>query len=139
MSNQQGTVYTAGAFDLLHVGHVRMLQAAAALGQRLVVGVSTDELIMEYKGRKPAVPFEERREIVAAVRGVDLVIPQRVQDKFAVWERLRFDTWVVGDDWFESEKYQGYKERLEAVGVTCVFLPYTAGVSSTLRRQALGA
>jgi glycerol-3-phosphate cytidylyltransferase len=132
-------VYTAGAFDLLHVGHIRILQAAAALGDRLVVGVSTDELILEYKGHLPAVPYDERRELVAAVRGVDLVIPQQTQDKLAIWERIHFDRWVVGDDWFDSEKYRGYKRALEAVGVEAVFLPYTSGVSSTLRRQALGA
>jgi glycerol-3-phosphate cytidylyltransferase len=132
-------VYTAGAFDLLHVGHLRILQAAAALGGRLVVGVSTDELIMEYKGHAPHVPYDERREIVAALRGVDLVIPQRTQDKVAVWDRVRFDTWVVGDDWYDNEKYQEYRAQLEAVGVECIFLPYTAGVSSTIRRRALGA
>jgi glycerol-3-phosphate cytidylyltransferase len=134
-----GTVYTAGAFDLLHVGHLRILQAAAALGEKLVVGVSTDELIMEYKGHAPHVPYEERREIVAALRGVDIVIPQRTQDKVAIWDRVRFDTWVVGDDWYDSEKYQEYRAQLEAVGVDCIFLPYTAGVSSTIRRGAIGA
>jgi glycerol-3-phosphate cytidylyltransferase len=133
-----GVVYTAGAFDLLHVGHVRIIQAAAALGARLVVGVSTDELIFEYKGRAPTVPYEQRRELVSALRGVDLVVPQTMQDKFAVWERLRFDTWVVGDDWFDTDKYQGYKKQLEDVGVHCVFLPYTVGVSTTLQRQAIG-
>lgn len=134
-----GTVYTAGAFDLLHVGHIRMIQAAAALGDRLIVGVSTDELIREYKGIDAMVPYDERRELVAALRGVDLVIPQRTQDKVAMWERLKFDNWVVGDDWFDTEKYQEYARQLEAVGVECTFLPYTNGVSSTLRRRALGA
>ena len=134
----RGLVYTAGAFDLLHVGHVRIIQAAAALGERLVVGVSTDELILEYKGRGPTVPFEQRREIVSGLRGVDAVIPQSFQDKFAIWERLHFDTWVVGDDWFDTEKYQAYRDQLEAVGVHCVFLPYTAGVSTTLQRQTIG-
>jgi glycerol-3-phosphate cytidylyltransferase len=132
-------VYTAGAFDLLHVGHLRILTAAAALGDTLVVGVSTDELIMEYKGHAPTVPYEQRRELVAALRGVDAVIPQTMQDKFAVWQRLQFDRWVVGDDWFETEKYQEYRSQLEAVGVKCIFLPYTAGVSSTMQRRALGA
>jgi glycerol-3-phosphate cytidylyltransferase len=133
-----GMVYTAGAYDLLHVGHVRMIQGAAALGETLVVGVSTDELIMEYKGISPAVPYEERRELVAAVRGVDMVIPQHTQDKMAVWERLHFDTWVVGDDWFDSEKYQNFRRELETVGVQTVFFPYTNGVSSTLRRLQFG-
>jgi glycerol-3-phosphate cytidylyltransferase len=139
VSNGRGVVYTAGAFDLLHVGHIRVIQAAAALGDQLIVGVSTDELILEYKGRKPSDPYDERRELVGAIKGVDLVVPQRSQDKFALWERLQFDTWVVGDDWFDSDKYQDYRTRLEAVGVKCVFLPYTEGVSTTLRRHAIGA
>jgi glycerol-3-phosphate cytidylyltransferase len=134
-----GIVYTAGAFDLLHVGHVRIIQAAAALGDTLVVGVSTDELIHEYKGHAPAVPYEERRELVAALRGVDAVIPQHTQDKIAIWERVGFHRWVVGDDWFDADKYQTYRRQLQALGVECIFLPYTEGVSSTLRRRALGA
>ena len=76
---------------MLHVGHIRVIQAAAALGDRLIVGVSTDELILEYKGRKPSDPYDERRELVSAIKGVDLVVPQRSSDKFAVWERLKFD------------------------------------------------
>ena len=75
----------------------------------------------------------------AALKDVDAVIPQRTQDKFAVWERLKFDRWVVGDDWFDSDKYQEYRRQLEEVGVECVFLPYTAGISSTIRRRAIGA
>jgi glycerol-3-phosphate cytidylyltransferase len=132
-------VYTAGAFDLLHVGHIRIIQAAAAFGDTLIVGVSTDELIMDYKNQAPVVPYEERREIVAALSGVDLVVSQRSQDKFAMWERLQFNRWVVGDDWFDTQKYQLYRKRLAAVGVETFFLPQTEGVSSTLRRRALGA
>ena len=138
MSREGGIVYTAGAFDLLHVGHIRILQAAAALGKSLVVGVSTDELILEYKRHAPAVPYEERRELVAAIRGVDAVIPQHTQDKVAIWERVGFHRWVVGDDWFDAEKYQEYRRQLGAVGVECIFLPYTDGVSSTLRRRIVG-
>jgi glycerol-3-phosphate cytidylyltransferase len=139
MSRTGGLVYTAGAFDLLHVGHLRVIQAAAALGDTLVVGVSTDELVYEYKGHAPTVSYDERRELVSALRGVDFVVPQRTQDKFVMWERLQFDTWVVGDDWFDSDKYQQYRRKLAAVGVETVFLPYTEGVSSTLRRTAIGA
>lgn len=132
-------VYTAGAFDLLHIGHLRILQNAAALGDKLIVGVSTDELIKQYKGIRPTIPYDERREIVAAIRGVDLVVPQHTTDKFEVWERLRFDRWVVGDDWYDSEEYQDFRRRLAEVGVDTIFLPYTQGVSSTLRRKAFGA
>lgn len=131
-------VYTCGTFDLFHIGHLRILENAASLGATLIVAVSTDELVERYKNVKPAVPFEERLEIVRAIKGVDLAIAQTSQDKVAAWERLHFDIWVVGDDWFNTEKYQGYKKDLEAKGVDCVFLPYTAGVSSTQRRNARG-
>lgn len=131
-------VYTCGTFDLFHIGHLRILENAAALGQTLIVAVSTDELVEQYKDVRPTIPFEERLEIVRAIKGVDLAIAQTCQDKVAAWERLRYDIWVVGDDWFETDKYQRYKRDLEAEGVDCVFLPYTSGVSSTLRRAASG-
>jgi glycerol-3-phosphate cytidylyltransferase len=129
-------VYTCGTFDLFHLGHLRMIENAKALGETLIVAVSTDELVESYKGLSPTVPFEERLEIVKAIRGVDLAIAQRSQDKVEAWERLGFDTWVVGDDWFGTEKYQQYRDELTERGVDCVFLPYTAGVSSTQRRVA---
>ena len=131
-------VYTSGVFDLLHVGHVRVIKAAASLGDRLIVGVTTDELAHERKGRWPVVPFEQRCELVSALRGVDAVIPQRTMDKVAIWERLRFDCWVVGDDWFDSPEAHGYRSQLEEHGVQTVFVPYTTGVSTTMRRQAFG-
>lgn len=134
---KRDVAYTAGTFDLFHVGHLRILKAASELADTLIVGVSTDELVESYKGLRPTVPFEERLEIVSCVKGVELAVPQRTQDKFEMWERLQFDTWAVGDDWFESTKYQGYKKQLEEVGVRCVFLPYTTGVSSTLRRKVV--
>jgi glycerol-3-phosphate cytidylyltransferase len=132
----QSVVYTCGTFDLFHIGHLRMIENARALGDRLVVAVSTDELVESYKGIRPTVPFEERIEIVRSIRGVDLAIPQRSQDKVEAWERIGFNVWVVGDDWFESDKYQTYRTQLSERGVHCVFLPYTAGVSSTQRRVA---
>jgi glycerol-3-phosphate cytidylyltransferase len=127
-------VYTAGTFDLFHRGHLRVIENARALGETLIVAVSTDELVENYKKRRPVVPFEERMEIVRAIKGVDLVVPQHSQDKYAAWERIGFDVWVVGDDWFGTEKYENFRRKLTDKGVDCVFLPYTAGVSSTQRR-----
>lgn len=129
-------VYTCGTFDLFHIGHLRILEAARAFGETLIVAVSTDDLVESYKGVKPSVPFEERLEIVSSIKGVDVAIPQRSQDKVAAWKRIGFDVWVVGDDWFDSDKYQGYRRELGEHGVRSVFLPYTAGVSSTVRRAA---
>lgn len=132
-------VYTCGTFDLFHIGHLRVIENSRALGDSLIVAVSTDELVESYKGVRTTVPFAERLEIVRNIKGVDLAIPQRSQDKFEAWERLRFDTWVVGDDWYGADKYEDYRQRLTAVGVDCVFLPYTSGVSSTQRRIATSA
>ena len=128
-------VYTAGTFDLLHLGHVRIIRAARGFGDKLIVGVSTDELVEAYKGKRPVVPFDERLEMVRELKGVDAVVAQHDQDKFAAWERMKFNVWLVGDDWFDSPKYQDYRRRLEAVGVHCAFVPYTAGVSSTSRKK----
>jgi glycerol-3-phosphate cytidylyltransferase len=132
-------VYTCGTFDLFHRGHLRMIENARALGETLIVAVSTDELVEQYKNVRPTVPFEERLEIVRAIRGVDLAIPQLTTDKYDAWERIGFDVWVVGDDWYGNEKYEDYRKRLSDVGVSCVFLPYTAGISSTQRRAATTA
>ena len=128
-------VYTAGTFDLLHLGHVRIIRAATGFGDRLIVAVSTDELVERYKGKRPVVPFDERMEMVRALRGVDAVVAQHDQDKFAAWERMQFDVWLVGDDWYGTPKYEEYRRKLEEVGVHCAFIPYTAGVSSTSRKQ----
>lgn len=131
-------VYTCGTFDLFHIGHLRMIEYARGLGATLIVAVSTDELVEAYKGRAPAVSFDERIAIVRAIRGVDVAVPQHSQDKVEAWRRIGFDTWVVGDDWFGSDVYQGYRAALEAEGVQCVFFPYASGVSSTARRAVAG-
>lgn len=134
MSRSLVTVYTCGTYDLFHIGHLNILKGARGLGDCLVVAVSTDELVEEYKGRRPVVPYAERIAIVSALECVDVCVPQHDRDKFAAWERIGFDVWVVGDDWYGHEKYMAYKEKFDAVGVRTVFLPYTPSVSSTLRR-----
>lgn len=129
------TVYTAGVFDLIHLGHLRLLERAAELGDRLIVGVSTDELVVDYKSRKPVVPFEERATLVGALRCVDEVVPQTDRNKASAWDTLRFDVWVVGNDWQGNAYYTSVEEQLTARGVRCVYLPYTEGMSSTIRRE----
>lgn len=128
------TVYTAGVFDLLHIGHLRLLQRASELGDRLIVGVSTDELAREYKKLTPTVPYEERAALVAALRCVDEVVPQEDRNKTLAWRQLRFNVWVVGNDWEGHPVYKSMEAELSANGVRCVYLPYTDGVSSTQRR-----
>lgn len=124
------TGYTTGAFDLFHIGHLNILQRAKERCEHLIVGVSTDELIREYKHHTPIIPFEERIEIVRALRCVDEVVPQETMDKLAAWQKLRFDAMFHGDDWKNSDLYNRYIEQFQQVGVDVVFLPHTAGISS---------
>lgn len=131
----QPIVYTAGVYDLLHRGHVRLLLRARGLGASLVVAVSTDELVSRYKNNLPVISYEERVEIVSAIKGVDLVVPQVDRDKYRAFKQLGFDIWVVGDDWYGHPDYMRWAERIEADGGKAVFLSYTEGVSSSARKQ----
>ena len=91
--------YTCGVYDLFHIGHLNLLKNAKGLCDKLIVGVSTDELVA-YKHKKAVIPFEERLEIIRNIKCVDAAIPQDDLDKFKAWEKLRFDILFVGDDWY---------------------------------------
>ena len=83
--------YTTGVFDLFHIGHLNILKRAKEKCDFLIVGVSTDELVMQYKNKTPVISFEERVQIVEAIKYVDKVVPQTHRDKFAAWEEYKFD------------------------------------------------
>ena len=123
--------YTTGIFDLFHVGHLNLLKNAKSRCDRLIVGVTTDELSQVLKGKKPVIPFEERMEIVRAIRYVDETQPEVVDDKFQAWENLRFNVIFKGDDWKGSAKWRAYEDRFESVGVSVHYFPYTKHTSST--------
>ena len=129
--------YTTGVFDMFHVGHLNILKRAKAQCEHLIVGVSTDELVQSYKGKKPIIPFEERFAIVGAIKYVDEVVPQNSMDKFKAWEQLQFNVLFHGSDWKGSEMYNAVVKQLSDVGVEVVFLPHTAGISSTLLSDVL--
>lgn len=128
--------YTSGVFDLFHIGHLNILKNAKGLCDKLIVGVSTDDLVL-YKNKKPVIPFEERIEIVKNIKYVDAAIAQEDMDKFKMWEKLRFDVMFVGDDWYKSDKWQDLDKKFREVGVRIVYFPYTKGTSSTLINQTL--
>jgi glycerol-3-phosphate cytidylyltransferase len=128
--------YTTGVFDLFHVGHVNLLRNAKAMCDKLVVGVTTDELV-SYKNKKSVISFEERMEVVRSCRYVDAVIPQEDMDKFTQWEKIKFDVMFVGDDWFKSEKWEAIDKKFKEEGVRVVYFPYSKGTSSTLINNVL--
>ncbi|WP_226645645.1 adenylyltransferase/cytidyltransferase family protein [Mesobacillus subterraneus] len=123
--------YTTGVFDLFHVGHLNILRKAKEQCEFLIVGVSTDELVMEYKNKMPVIPYGDRAEIIEGIKYVDMVVPQVNRDKFSAWENLKFDAMFVGDDWKGSPLFSEVEKKFKKVGVEIVYFPYTKGVSST--------
>lgn len=130
--------YTSGVYDLFHIGHLNLLRNAKGMCDKLIVGVTTDELV-SYKNKKAVIPHSERMEIVRAIRYVDAVIPQENMDKFEMWKKLKFDVMFVGDDWFNTPKWQEIEKNFEKVGVRIVYFPYTKGTSSTLLNETLNS
>jgi glycerol-3-phosphate cytidylyltransferase len=112
--------YTTGVFDLFHVGHLNILKRAKERCDYLIVGVSTDELVMKYKNKQPVIPFHERIEIVEGIKHVDMVVPQTNRDKFSAWEMLKFDVMFVGDDWKGSNLFNEVEKRFNEVGVDII-------------------
>jgi glycerol-3-phosphate cytidylyltransferase len=123
-------VYTSGVFDMFHANHLRMINYARGLGEILIVGVSTDELVCSYK-EPPIIPFEERRSIIEALKAPDVVIPQHSLDHTAIVKKLHIEAFVVGDDW------EGKYDYLEDLGVRVFYFPYGAGVSSSGLKQTI--
>lgn len=123
--------YTTGVFDMFHIGHLNILKKAKEQCEYLIVGVSTDEVVEQYKHRKPVIPFEERLAIVQAVRYVDEVVPQANMDKFEAWKVLQFNVLFHGSDWKNSPMYNKIERELNAVGVDVVYFPHTEGISTT--------
>lgn len=129
--------YTTGVFDMFHIGHLNILAKAKEQCEYLIVGVSTDELVKEYKGKTPIIPFEERIAIVQSIKYVDKVVPQTTMNKLDAWEQLHFDVMFHGSDWKGSQMYNKVIEDLRRVGADVVFLPHTEGISSTMLTELL--
>ena len=123
--------YTTGVYDMYHIGHLNILKRAKEQCDYLIVGVSTDENVRQYKHKTPIIPYEHRKAIVEAIKYVDKVVPQENMDKFAAWQKYHFDAIFHGDDWKGSSMYDEIERKLSEVGCEMVFLPHTDGVSST--------
>lgn len=128
--------YTTGVFDLFHIGHLNLLKRAREQCDYLIVGVSSDDLVA-YKNKRAVIPFEERIQIVEAIRYVDKAVPQTNMNKMEAWRTYQFDVIFVGDDWKNTEKWNRFEEEFQKVGVDIVFFPYTRNTSSTLLNETL--
>ena len=129
--------YTTGVFDLFHIGHLNILKRAKEECEYLIVGVTTDDVVKQYKHKTPVIPFEERKRIVEAIKYVDKVVAQVSMDKYLAWEKEKFDVIFHGDDWKNSDMYNEMERKLKAEGVDFVYFPYTKSTSSTMIKKVL--
>jgi len=128
--------YTSGVYDLFHIGHLNLLKNAKGLCDKLIVGVTVDELV-SYKGKQAMIPFEDRIEIVRSIKYVDAAVPQYDMDKLSMCKKLGANVLFVGDDWYATEKWKHYEEEFAKEGIKIIYFPYTKGVSSTLISKTL--
>lgn len=130
--------YTTGVYDLFHIGHLNLLKSAKGMCDKLIVGVTVDELVA-YKGKKAMIPFEDRIEIIRSIKYVDAAIPQHDMDKLSACKKIGAQILFVGDDWYGTEKWQEYEKEFAEAGIKIVYFPYTKGISSTKITEALNA
>jgi glycerol-3-phosphate cytidylyltransferase len=123
--------YTAGVYDLFHIGHLNIFYAAKQMCDKLIVGVSTDELVASIKDKKCIIPFNERIEIVKNIKYVDLAVPQKSRNKLDAYSKLKYNKLFVGDDWYGTDTWIDYSNKLAALGVEVIYFPYTDFTSTT--------
>lgn len=128
--------YTTGVYDLFHIGHLNLLKNAKGMCDKLIVGVTVDELV-SYKGKQAMIPFEDRIEIVRSIKYVDAAVPQYDMDKLAACKKLHASILFVGDDWYNTPKWVEYEKQFSEAGIKIVYFPYTHGTSSSQIRKAL--
>lgn len=128
--------YTTGVYDLFHIGHLNLLKNAKGLCDKLIVGVTVDDLVA-YKGKHPMIPFEDRIEIVRSIRYVDAAVPQYDMDKLKACKELGATVLFVGDDWYGTDKWKAYEKEFNEEKIKIVYFPYTKGISSTQITKAL--
>lgn len=117
--------YAAGAWDLFHIGHLRLLKRVRKMhAGRLIVGVSTDELIEKMKGKKPTISFDQRWEIIEGLEIADDMIAQHSYDKVKMQNKLEFDVLYVGSD--HKDDFKKYEDKMKVI-----FFPHTSGVSTS--------
>ena len=129
--------FTQGTYDMFHIGHLNLINHAKEYCDYLIVGVNSDALVEYYKHKTPVIREEERAEIVRNIKAVDKCVITTSLDKLVSLDRYHFNVVFIGDDWQGDPRWEQTKKDLAAHGVDLVFLPHTAGVSSTgLRTKA---
>ena len=122
---------------MFHVGHLNIIETAKKYCDYLIVSVHGDEVVKEDKPDSPIIGEEDRRRIVAAIKGVDQAEITRFRDKRKLWDLYHFDVLFVGDDWKGTERYNRFEQELKEVGADIIYLPYTKTISTTKIRERI--
>ena len=111
--------YTTGVYDLFHIGHLNLFKNAKGMCDRLIVGVTVDELV-QYKGKRALIPFEDRIELVRSCKYVDVAVPQYDMNKLNACRKLGASCLFVGDDWYGTEKWKEYESEIARAGIKII-------------------
>ena len=123
--------FTQGTFDMFHIGHLNLINHAKEYCDYLIVGVNSDELVQEYKHKRPIIPEDERAEIVANIKAVDQCVITKTLDKETALKLYGFDAIFIGDDWKGNPRWEQTRIDMKKHGVDLIYLKYTSGISST--------
>lgn len=128
-------VYTLGTFDLLHVGHLALLEYCRKLGDVVAVGVASDQVVNSYKPNVPVIPLEERVEMLKALRCVDIVRPYYELEYVSACKELKPDIFVIGEDWGDEPHNKDVESYLKSKGSKIIQVSYNPRTSTTKIRQ----
>ena len=126
--------FTCGVFDLLHIGHLNLLEKCKSMCDYLIVAVCNDEYVLNVKNKTPIFTQEDRVRILKSLKCVDdavLMSVEEVADKLKFYNKIKFDVLFSGDDWKDSERYKKTEEQFKKYNISIEWLPYTKGISTT--------
>lgn len=128
-------VYTVGTFDLLHVGHLALLEYCKTLGDKLAVGVASDSVVSSYKPNVPVIPLDQRMEMLKALRCVDIVRSYNKLEYVSACQELKPDIFVIGEDWGDKPHNIAVEDYLKSEGKKIIQVSYNPLTSSTKIKQ----
>jgi len=129
------TVYTVGTFDLLHIGHLDLLEYCKTLGDKFVVGVASDEVVASYKRNVPVIPLEQRMRMLKALKCVDDVVSYDKLEYMTNCKEVDADIFVIGEDWGDKPHNLAVEKYLKSKGKKIVQVSYNPQTSSTKIKQ----